>query len=289
MSNLNDEIKATEAKLEELKAQKARETETHGFNFRDIAELFGSEKTPETKDEKSLDADLETFLGIDKDKNAFHNQAQVKDIEARIAEINKTLAEIFDVKEEPEAEEAIDLGKVFNDTVAQVKTKGEELFTKVKGPEAVAKVKENELFNKAQAKATDLFTKVKTKATDAVTAGKNKFDEICDDYNYFKELKADYPDVELVKVGEDTFSVHLPQFGNNFVFTFVDKHNLVAIDYIANEVQEPAPVKEDGEMVSVVSGHAHVHHTIEFVEPIEVEGLDDVDTLNEVLTDYFEL
>lgn len=294
MSKYDNEINELEAKLAELKARKAQETETHGFNFRDIAEIFGDVKQSEDKVGEATQADLEKFLGIDKDNKASHNQPQTEDIDAQIEEVFNKIAEALGyptdkTEEQPETKETVDFSRVFNDTVAQVKTKGEELFTKVKGPEAVAKVKENELFNKAQTKATDLFAKVKIKATDVVTAGKDKFDELRDDYNYFKELKAKYPDVEFVKISEDTFSVRLPQFGNDFVFTFVDESGLVAIDYIASEVHEPAPVKEAGELVSVISGHAHVHQTIEFVEPIEVKGLDDVDTLNAVLTDYFEL
>ena len=72
-------------------------------------------------------------------------------------------------------------------------------------------------------------------------------------------------------------------------FTFVDEHSLVGVDYVAEEEHEPAPVYEDGFITSIVSGHAHVHHKIEFVNEIEVEGLDDVDTLAEVLDDYFTL
>ena len=307
MSKYDNEIEAIEARLAELKAKKAKETEeqeTHGFNFRDLAEFFGGQKATE---DESLDADLEEYLGINKDKEAHHDtfcsnnevlghDIARKGLEARVNEINKTLGKLFgfefevESEDEPKAEsESVDFGKVFNDTVASVKTKGEELFTKVKGPEAVAKVRENELFNKAQAKATDLFTKAKTKATDVVEAGKDKFYEIKEDYSYFKELKAKYPDVEFVKFGEDTFSVRLPHFGNDFVFTFVDEYSLVAVDYIADEEHEPAPVHEDGFITSVVSGHAHVHHTIEFVNAVEVDGLEDTDKIASVLDDYFTL
>lgn len=297
--NLENEIKATEACLAELKAKQAEETESHRFNFRDIAEIFGGQK--------ATAEDVAEYLGIDKDEEAHHasfcstnealgHEIARKDLEARINEINKTLGKLFgvefEVEDEPKTEdksESVDLGKVFNDTVASVKTKGNELFTKVKDSETVAKVRENELFNKAQTTATDLFTKAKTKATDAFEAGKDKFYEIKGDYNYFKELKAKYPDVEFVKLDEDTFSVRLPQFGNDFVFTFVDENSLVAVDYIAEEEQEPTPVHEDGFVTSVVSGHAHVHHTIEFVNAVEVKGLDDVDTITAVLDDYFTL
>lgn len=300
MSKYDNEIKATEAYLEELKAKKAQENETHGFNFSDLAEFFGGQKATE---DKSAEADSSEFLGIDKDKEAHHdtfcssNEAlgydiARKDLEARVKELNKALGKAFGIEFEVEPEDkpetnGVDLGKVFNDTVASVKTKGEELFTKVKGHEAVAKVRENELFNKAQTKATDLFAKAKTKATDVVKAGKDKFYEIKEDYSYFKELKAEYPDVEFVKFGEDTFSVRLPQFGNDFVFTFVDEYSLVAVEYIADEEQEPAPVHEDGFVTSIVSGHSHVHHTIEFINAVEVKGLDDTDAIAEVLDDYF--
>lgn len=302
--NLKNEIKAAKAHLAELEAKLAEGNESHGFNFRDLAEIFSGQKVT---DDKTTEADLSEFLGIDKDKEAHHDtfcstnealghEIAHKDLEARVKEINKTLGKVFgfelEVEDEFEAEdkpESVDLGKVFNDTVASVKTKGNELLTKVKGHEAVAKVRENELFNKAQTTATDLFTKAKTKASDAFEAGKDKFYEIKEDYSYFKDLKAKYPDAEFVKLGEDTFSVRLPQFGNDFVFTFVDEHSLVAVGYIAEEEQEPTPVHEDGFITSVVSGHAHVHHTIEFVNAVEVEGLDDVDTITAVLNDYFTL
>lgn len=310
--NLENEIKAAEAYLAELKAKQAEGTETHGFNFRDIAEIFGGKKATEDKaqDEyaerqggRKVEADLEEYLGINKDKDAKHEDVYVvevspeayaelsrlledgdatdDEIREQLNDLEKLFAETLDEDKTP------DFGKVFNDTVASVKTKGEELFTKVKDSETVAKVRENELFNKAQAKATGLFAKAKEKATDVVEAGKDKFYELKDDYEYFKELKAKYPDVEFVKLHEDTFSVRLPQFGNDFVFTFADENSLVAVDYIADEEHEPTPVHEDGFITSVVSGHAHVHHTIEFVNEIEVEGLDDVDTLAEVLDDYF--
>lgn len=313
MSKYDNEIKATKAYLEELEAKKAQETETHGFSFRDIAELFGSQKATEDKaqDEyaerqggRKVESDLEEYLGINKDQEANHEEVFVievspeefkelsraledgelteDEIHERIEALGKRLAEAFE-----EDDETPDFGKIFNDTVASVKTKGEELFTKVKDSDAVAKVRENELFNKAQTKATDWFTKAKTKATDVVEAGKDKFYEIKEDYSYYKELKAEYPDVEFVKFGEDTFSVRLPQFGNDFVFTFVDEHSLVGVDYIAEEEHEPAPVHEDGFVTSIVSGHAHVHHKIEFVSEIEVKGLDDVDTIASVLDDYF--
>lgn len=314
MSKYDNEIKKTEARLAELKAKQAQETETHGFSFRDIAEFFGGQKVNEDKarDEyaerqggRKVEADLEEYLGINKDKEANHDDVYVvevsqeefeelsrllEDVDANDAKINEQLQELakhlFGAVDE---DETPDFGKVFNDTVTSVKTKGEELFTKVKDSDTVAKVRENELFNKAQAKATDLFTKAKAKATDVVEAGKDKFYEIKDDYAYFKELKAKYPDAEFVKFSEDTFSVRLPQFGNDFVFTFVDEHSLVGVDYIAEEEHEPAPVHEDGFITSIVSGHAHVHHKIEFVNEIEVEGLDDVDALAEVLDDYFTL
>lgn len=299
MSKYDNEIKAAEAHLAELKAKQAQETETHGFNFRDIAEIFGGQKVTEDK------ADLEEYLGINKDHEATHEDVYVVEVspeayaelsrlfedgEATDDEIREQLNELEKLFAETRGEgeaETPDFGKVFNDTVASVKTKGEELFTKVKDSDTVAKVRKNDLFNKAQTKATGLFAKAKEKATDVVEAGKDKFYEIKDDYEYFKELKAKYPDVEFVKLHEDTFSVRLPQFGNDFVFTFVDENSLVAVDYIADEEHEPTPVHEDGFITSVVSGHAHVHHTIEFVNEIEVEGLDDVDTLAEVLDDYF--
>lgn len=311
--NLENEIKVAEAYLAELKAKQAEGTETHGFNFCDIAEIFGGKKVTEDKaqDEyaerqggRKVEADLEEYLGINKDKDAKHEDEDVfvvevsqefeelsrlledadaneDKIKARLDELAKRL---FGAVEE---DETPDFGKVFNNTVASVKTKGEELFTKVKDSDAVAKVRENELFNKAQAKATGLFAKAKEKATGVVEAGKDKFYELKDDYEYFKELKAKYPDVEFVKLHEDTFSVRLPQFGNDFVFTFADENSLVAVDYIADEEHEPTPVHEDGFITSVVSSHAHVHHTIEFVNEIEVEGLDDVDALAAVLDDYF--
>lgn len=313
MSKYDNEIKAAEAHLAELKAKKAQETETHGFSFRDIAELFGGQKATEDKaqDEyaerqggRKVEADLEEYLGINKDQEANHEEVFVievspeefeelsraledgelteDEIHEHIEALGKRLAEAFE-----EDDETPDFGKIFNDTVASVKTKGEELFTKVKDSDTVAKVRENELFNKAQAKATGLFAKAKEKATGVVEAGKDKFYEIKNDYEYFKELKAKYPDVEFVKLHEDTFSVRLPQFGNDFVFTFADENSLVAVDYIADEEHEPTPVNEDGFITSVVSGHAHVHHAIEFVNEIEVEGLDDVDTLADVLDDYF--
>ena len=313
MSKYDNEIKETKARLAELEAKKAQETETHGFNFRDIAELFGGQKVTEDKAQeeyaerqggRKVEADLEEYLGINKDKDAKHEDVFVVEVSQEEFEELNRLLEDADANEDKikaqldelakrlfgadgEDNETPDFGKVFNNTVASVKTKGEELFTKVKDSEAVAKVRENELFNKAQAKATGLFAKAKEKATDVVEAGKDKFYEIKDDYEYFKELKAKYPDVEFVKLHEDTFSVRLPQFGNDFVFTFVDENSLVAVDYIADEEHEPTPVHEDGFITSVVSGHAHVHHTIEFVNEIEVEGLDDVDTLAEVLDDYF--
>lgn len=313
MSKYDNEIKAAEAYLAELKAKQAQETETHGFNFRDIAELFGGQKVTEDKaqDEyaerqggRKVEADLEEYLGINKDKDAKHEDVFVVEVSPEELEELNRLLEDADANEDKikaqldelakrlfgadgEDNETPDFGKVFNDTVASVKTKGEELFTKVKDSDTVAKVRENELFNKAQAKATGLFAKAKEKATDVVEAGKDKFYEIKDDYEYFKELKAKYPDVEFVKLHEDTFSVRLPQFGNDFVFTFVDENSLVAVDYIADEEHEPTPVNEDGFITSVVSSHAHVHHTIEFVNEIDVEGLDDVDTLAEVLDDYF--
>ena len=314
MSKYDNEIKETKARLAELEAKKAQETETHGFNFRDIAELFGGQKA--TKDEaqdeyaerqgrRKVEADLEEYLGINKDKDAKHEDEDVYVVEVspeELEELNRLLEDVDanddEINEQLQklakrlfgaVDETPDFGKVFNDTVASVKTKGEELFTKVKDSDTVAKVRENELFNKAQAKATGLFAKAKEKATDVVEAGKDKFYEIKDDYEYFKELKAKYPDVEFVKLHEDTFSVRLPQFGNDFVFTFADENSLVAVDYIADEEHEPTPVHEDGFITSVVSGHAHVHHTIEFVNEIEVEGLDDVDTLAEVLNDYFTL
>ena len=313
MSKYDNEIKETKARLAELEAKKAQETETHGFNFRDIAELFGGQKVTEDKAQeeyaerqggRKVEADLEEYLGINKDKDAKHEDVFVVEVSQKEFEELNRLLEDADANEDKikaqldelakrlfgadgEDNETPDFGKVFNNTVASVKTKGEELFTKVKDSEAVAKVRENELFNKAQVKATGLFAKAKEKATDVVEAGKDKFYEIKDDYEYFKELKAKYPDVEFVKLHEDTFSVRLPQFGNDFVFTFVDENSLVAVDYIADEEHEPTPVHEDGFITSVVSGHAHVHHTIEFVNEIEVEGLDDVDTLAEVLDDYF--
>lgn len=312
--NLENEIKAAKAHLEELEAKQAQETETHGFNFRDIAEIFGGKKTtedevrfeyPESKDGRK--ADLEEYLGINKDHEATHEDVYVVEVspeayaelsrlledgEATDDEIREQLNELEKLFAETRGEgevETPDFGKIFNDTVASVKTKGEELFTKVKDSDTVAKVRENELFNKAQTKATDWFSKAKTKATDVVEAGKDKFYELKDEYSYYKELKAKYPDAEFVKLSEDTFSVRLPQFGNDFVFTFVDEHSLVGVDYIAEEEHEPAPVHEDGFITSIVSGHAHVHHKIEFVNEIEVEGLDDVDTLAEVLDDYFTL
>ena len=313
MSKYDNEIKETKARLAELEAKKAQETETHGFNFRDIAELFGGQKVTEDKAQeeyaerqggRKVEADLEEYLGINKDKDAKHEDVFVVEVSQKEFEELNRLLEDADANEDKikaqldelakrlfgadgEDNETPDFGKVFKYTVASVKTKGEELFTKVKDSEAVAKVRENELFNKAQVKATGLFAKAKEKATDVVEAGKDKFYEIKDDYEYFKELKAKYPDVEFVKLHEDTFSVRLPQFGNDFVFTFVDENSLVAVDYIADEEHEPTPVHEDGFITSVVSGHAHVHHTIEFVNEIEVEGLDDVDTLAEVLDDYF--
>lgn len=306
MSKYDNEIKAAEAHLAELKAKQAQETETHGFNFRDIAEIFGGKKATEDK------ADLEEYLGINKDHEATHEDVYVVEVspvevspeayaelsrlledgEATDDEIREQLNELEKLFAETRGEgeaETPDFGKIFNDTVASVKTKGEELFTKVKDSDTVAKVRENELFNKAQSKATDWFTKAKTKATDVVEAGKDKFYELKDEYSYYKELKAKYPDAEFVKLSEDTFSVRLPQFGNDFVFTFVDEHSLVGVDYVAEEEHEPAPVHEDGFITSIVSGHAHVHHKIEFVNEIEVEGLDDVDTLAEVLNDYFTL
>lgn len=309
MSKYDNEIKAAEAHLAELKAKKAQENETHGFNFRDIAEIFGGQKVTEDKAQEGRKADLEEYLGINKDHEATHEDVYVVEVspeayaelsrlledgEATDDEIREQLNELEKLFAETRGEgeaETPDFGKIFNDTVASVKTKGEELFTKVKDSDTVAKVRENELFNKAQTKATDWFTKAKEKATDVVEAGKDKFYEIKDDYEYFKELKAKYPDAEFVKLSEDTFSVCLPQFGNDFVFTFVDEHSLVGVDYIAEEEHEPAPVHEDGFITSIVSGHAHVHvhHKIEFVNEIEVEGLDDVDTLAEVLNDYFTL
>lgn len=315
MSKYDNEIKETEARLAELKAKQAQETETHGFNFRDIAEFFGGQKATEDKaqDEyaerqggRKVEADLEEYLGINKDKEANHDDVYVvevspevyaelsrlledngatdDEIREHLNELEKLFAETFE-----EDNKTPDFGKVFNDTVASVKTKGEELFTKVKDSDTVAKVRENELFNKAQSKATDWFTKAKTKATDVVEAGKDKFYELKDEYSYYKELKAKYPDAEFVKLSEDTFSVRLPQFGNDFVFTFVDENSLVGVDYIAEEEHEPAPVHEDGFVTSIVSSHAHVHHTIEFVNEVEVDGLDDVDTLAAVLDDYFTL
>lgn len=299
--NLDNEIKAAKARLAELEAKQAEGNETHGFNFRDIAEIFGGQKVTEDK------ADLEEYLGINKDHEATHEDVYVVEVspeayaelsrlleygEATDDEIREQLNELEKLFAETRGEgeaETPDFGKIFNDTVASVKTKGEELFTKVKDSDTVAKVRENDLFNKAQTKATDWFTKAKEKATDVVEAGKDKFYELKDDYEYFKELKAKYPDVEFVKLSEDTFSVRLPQFGNDFVFTFVDEHSLVGVDYVAEEEHEPTPVHEDGFITSVVSGHAHVHHTIEFVNEIGVEGLDDVDTLAEVLNDYFTL
>lgn len=303
MSKYDNEIKAAEAHLAELKAKKAQENETHGFNFRDIAEIFGGQKVTEDKAQEVRKADLEEYLGINKDHEATHEDVYVVEVspeayaelsrllddgeatDGEIRELEKLFAE---TRGEGEAETP-DFGKIFNDAVASVKTKGEELFTKVKDSDTVAKVRKNELFNKAQSKATGLFAKAKEKATDVVEAGKDKFYELKDDYEYFKELKAKYPDAEFVKLSEDTFSVRLPQFGNDFVFTFVDEHSLVGVDYIAEEEHEPAPVHEDGFITSIVSGHAHVHHKIEFVNEIEVEGLDDVDVLAEVLDDYFTL
>lgn len=314
--NLENEIKAAKARLAELEAKQAEGTETQGFNFRDIAEIFGGKKATEDKaqDEyaerqggRKVEADLEEYLGINKDKDAKHEDVFVVEVspeayaelsrlledgEATDDEIREQLNELEKLFAETRGEgeaEIPDFGKIFNDTVASVKTKGEELFTKVKDSDTVAKVRENELFNKAQAKATDLFANAKEKATGVVEAGKDKFYELKDDYEYFKELKAKYPDVEFVKLSEDTFSVRLPQFGNDFVFTFVDEHSLVGVDYVAEEEHEPAPVHEDGFITSIVSGHAHVHHKIEFVNEIEVEGLDDIDTLAEVLDDYFTL
>lgn len=307
MSKYDNEIKAAEAHLAELKAKQAQETETHGFNFRDIAEIFGGQKVTEDKAQEGRKADLEEYLGINKDHEVTHEDVYVvevsqeefdefsrllEDVDAHDAELNEQLQELDKFFAEARGEdktETPDFGKIFNDTVASVKTKGEELFTKVKDSDTVAKVRENELFNKAQTKATDWFAKAKTKATDAVEAGKDKFYELKDEYSYYKELKTKYPDVEFVKLSEDTFSVRLPQFGNDFVFTFVDEQSLVGVDYIAEEEHEPAPVHEDGFITSIVSGHAHVHHKIEFVNEIEVEGLDDVDALAEVLDDYFTL
>lgn len=316
MSKYDNEIKETKARLAELEAKKAQETETHGFNFRDIAELFGGQNVTEDKAQeeyaerqggRKVEADLEEYLGINKDKDTKHEDVYVVEVspeayaelsrlledgEATDDEIREQLNELEKLFAETRGEDEAktpDFGKIFNDTVASVKTKGEELFTKVKDSDTVAKVRENELFNKAQAKATGLFAKAKEKATDVVEAGKDKFYELKDEYSYYKELKAKYPDVEFVKLSEDTFSVRLPQFGNDFVFTFVDENSLVAVDYIAEEEHEPTPVNEDGFITSVVSSHAHVHHTIEFVNEIEVEGLDDVDTLAEVLNDYFTL
>lgn len=306
MSKYDNEIKAAEAHLAELKAK--QETETHGFNFRDIAEIFGGKKATEDKaqDEyaerqggRKVEADLEEYLGINKDHEATHEDVYVVEVSPEAyAELSRLLedgeATDDEIREQLNELEKLfaetpDFGKIFNDAVASVKTKGEELFTKVKDSDTVAKVRENELFNKAQSKATGLFAKAKEKATDVVEAGKDKFYELKDDYEYFKELKAKYPDAEFVKLSEDTFSVRLPQFGNDFVFTFVDEHSLVGVDYIAEEEHEPAPVHEDGFITSIVSGHAHVHHKIEFVNEIEVEGLDDVDALAEVLDDYFTL
>lgn len=312
MSKYDNEIKETKARLAELEAKKAQETETHGFNFRDIAELFGGQNVTEDKAQeeyaerqggRKVEADLEEYLGINKDHEdvyvvevspeAYAELSRLlEDGEATDDEIREQLNELEKLFAETRGEDEAktpDFGKIFNDTVASVKTKGEELFTKVKDSDTVAKVRENELFNKAQAKATGLFAKAKEKATDVVEAGKDKFYELKDEYSYYKELKAKYPDVEFVKLSEDTFSVRLPQFGNDFVFTFVDENSLVAVDYIADEEHEPTPVNEDGFITSVVSSHAHVHHTIEFVNEIEVEGLDDVDTLAEVLNDYFTL
>ena len=306
--NLENEIKAAKAHLAELEAKQAEGNETHGFNFRDIAEIFGGKKATEDKaqDEyaerqggRKVEADLEEYLGINKDHEATHEDVYVVEVSPEAyAELSRLLedgeATDDEIREQLNELEKLfaetpDFGKIFNDTVASVKTKGEELFTKVKDSDTVAKVRENELFNKAQTKATDWFAKAKTKATDVVEAGKDKFYELKDEYSYYKELKAKYPDVEFVKLSEDTFSVRLPQFGNDFVFTFVDEHSLVGVDYIAEEEHEPAPVHEDGFITSIVSGHAHVHHKIEFVNEIEVEGLDDVDTLAEVLDDYFTL
>lgn len=307
MSKYDNEIKAAEAHLAELKAKQAQETETHGFNFRDIAEIFGGQKVTEDKAQEGRKADLEEYLGINKDHEATYEDVYVvevspeayaelsrllEDDEATDDGIREQLNELEKLFAETRGEgeaETPDFGKIFNDAVASVKTKGEELFTKVKDSDTVAKVRENELFNKAQSKATGLFAKAKEKATDVVEAGKDKFYELKDDYEYFKELKAKYPDAEFVKLSEDTFSVRLPQFGNDFVFTFVDEHSLVGVDYVAEEEHEPAPVHEDGFITSIVSGHAHVHHKIEFVNEIEVEGLDDVDALAEVLDDYFTL
>lgn len=308
MSKYDNEIKAAEAHLAELKAKQAQETETHGFNFRDIAEIFGGKKATEDKaqDEyaerqggRKVEADLEEYLGINKDHEATHEDVYVVEVSPEAyAELSRLLedgeATDDEIREQLNELEKLfaetpDFGKIFNDTVASVKTKGEELFTKVKDSDTVAKVRENELFNKAQTKATGWFAKAKTKATDVVEAGKDKFYELKDEYSYYKELKAKYPDVEFVKLSEDTFSVRLPQFGNDFVFTFVDEHSLVGVDYVAEEEHEPAPVHEDGFITSIVSGHAHVHHKIEFVNEIEVEGLDDVDTLADVLNDYFTL
>lgn len=314
--NLENEIKAAKAHLAELEAKQAEGTETHGFNFCDIAEIFGGKKATEDKAQyeyaerqggRKVEADLEEYLGINKDHEATHEDVYVVEVspeayaelsrlledgEATDDEIREQLNELEKLFAETRGEgeaETPDFGKIFNDTVASVKTKGEELFTKVKDSDTVAKVRENELFNKAQTKATDWFAKAKTKATDVVEAGKDKFYELKDEYSYYKELKAKYPDAEFVKLSEDTFSVRLPQFGNDFVFTFVDEHSLVGVDYIAEEEHEPAPVHEDGFITSIVSGHAHVHHKIEFVNEIEVEGLDDVDTLADVLNDYFTL
>lgn len=294
MSKYDNEIKAAEAHLAELKAKKAQENETHGFNFRDIAEIFGGQKVTEDKAQEGCKADLEEYLGINKDHEATHEDVYVVEVSPEAyAELSRLLddgeATDGEIREQLNELETPDFGKIFNDAVASVKTKGEELFTKVKDSDTVAKVRENELFNKAQSKATGLFAKAKEKATDVVEAGKDKFYELKDDYEYFKELKAKYPDAEFVKLSEDTFSVRLPQFGNDFVFTFVDEHSLVGVDYIAEEEHEPAPVHEDGFITSIVSGHAHVHHKIEFVNEIEVEGLDDVDALAEVLDDYFTL
>ena len=187
--------------MAELKAKKAQENETHGFNFRDIAEIFGGNKA--TKDK----ADLEEYLGINKDHEATHEDVYVVEVspeayaelsrlledgEATDDEIREQLNELEKLFAETRGEgeaETPDFGKIFNDTVASVKTKGEELFTKVKDSDTVAKVRENELFNKAQTKATDWFTKAKTKATDVVEAGKISFMKSKTITNTLKNLK----------------------------------------------------------------------------------------------------
>ena len=81
----------------------------------------------------------------------------------------------------------------------------------------------------------------------------------------------------------------MPQFGNDFVFTFVDEHSLVGVDYIAEEEHEPAPVHEDGFYYKYRLRSCTCTPQDWIRKRDWGWSLDDVDTLAEVLNDYFTL